>query len=110
MRVKFLDGMRGLAALYVVLHHAYLEVADKAQFASIVDALGPARLLFDSGKLSVDVFIVLSGYVLMLPVMRSGGTDQESGGLLPTTMPANPPYYAAAECVNDFGLFVISSG
>ena len=65
--------MRGLAALYVVLHNAYLEVADKAQFASIVDALGPARLLFDSGKLSVDVFIVLSGYVLMLTVMRSGG-------------------------------------
>ena len=73
LRVRFLDGIRGLAALYVVIHHAYLEVAVKAQFSELIHRLGPINFLFDSGKLAVDIFIVLSGYALMLPVVRAGG-------------------------------------
>lgn len=64
-RLAYLDGMRGMAALYVVAHHAYLEVRPH-----VFDALGPlGRYLTDwlgYGHIGVGVFIVLSGYCLML--------------------------------------------
>ena len=96
LRVRFLDGIRGLAALYVVIHHAYLEVAVKAQFSELIHRLGPINFLFDSGKLAVDIFIVLSGYALMLPVVRAGGRIRS----LPDYIRRRcrrilPPYYAA---------------
>ena len=66
--LAYLDGLRGLAALFVVLHHAYLTIWN-----------GPARpegwvgvllapLTF--GHYAVVVFLVLSGYCLTLPVQR----------------------------------------
>lgn len=95
-RLQFIDGMRGLAALYVVFHHAYLEATRPPEFASIVQALGPARILFESGKLAVDVFIVLSGYVLMLPIIRAQGRMRSPGSyLLRRCRRILPPYYVA---------------
>ena len=63
----FLDGVRGLAALFVVAHHlwqTYIKVA-----LSGVKGILANWLLY--GHLAVDVFIVLSGFCLMLPVARS---------------------------------------
>lgn len=65
MRAYFphLDGLRGLAALYVVLHHAFLLCAQTFPIRAknnLTDAL-----LY--GHLAVDVFIVLSGFCLALP-------------------------------------------
>ncbi len=59
--------MRALAALYVVIHHASLQIPR--------DHLAQNWLLpyFAYGRHAVDVFIVLSGYCLMLPVARNNG-------------------------------------
>ena len=71
IRFHYLDGMRGIAALYVVLHHAYMEIA------WLGGAWMPGWLRFfapwiRNGEVAVSAFIVLSGYSLMLPVARAG--------------------------------------
>ena len=73
-RYPWLDGMRGLAALYVLLHHAALEVNTRDLPSLAVDATA----WLAHGHLAVAVFIVLSGFSLMLPVGRDGGI---AGGL-----------------------------
>jgi peptidoglycan/LPS O-acetylase OafA/YrhL len=63
--LAFLDGLRGSAALYVMLFHV---VADG------VDRLAANPLLLDLlrfGHEAVVIFIVLSGFLLSLPVARS---------------------------------------
>jgi peptidoglycan/LPS O-acetylase OafA/YrhL len=74
VHLSYLDGMRGLAALHVTIHHALME------YPWAVDALlagggWPAALasFFRNGSAPVILFIVLSGYCLMIPVVRSGG-------------------------------------
>ncbi|CAA9221691.1 MAG: hypothetical protein AVDCRST_MAG56-439 [uncultured Cytophagales bacterium] len=80
--LRYLDGLRAAAALFVVLHHAWLEA-------------GLAYNVF--GHYAVGLFIVLSGFCLMLPVIRGGGTLP--GGSLhffrKRARRILPPYYAA---------------
>ncbi len=92
LRLPFLDGLRALAAIYVVCFHAALG------FES--DLSGPwraLRLAFAFGHEAVAIFIVLSGYCLMLPVARAADGKLE-GGLGPYFMRRAyrilPPYYA----------------
>jgi peptidoglycan/LPS O-acetylase OafA/YrhL len=92
-REAFLDGLRGLAALYVVLHHAFLEVGH------LPGGHGgaAAAAVFQLGRLSVAVFIVLSGYCLTASANRSGTLGV---GSLPRFLARRawrilPPYYAA---------------
>jgi peptidoglycan/LPS O-acetylase OafA/YrhL len=66
--LAFLDGVRGAAALFVVLHHAMASLPAGAD--DRVDHL--LRILTHGGHFAVDLFIVLSGYCLMLPLSRSG--------------------------------------
>lgn len=66
LRLPYLDSLRALAALYVVAFHCVLGFAAK-------DLNGPWRLLRRAcafGHEAVAIFIVLSGYCLMLPVIR----------------------------------------
>ncbi|ARV63063.1 acyltransferase [Nostocales cyanobacterium HT-58-2] len=96
IRLAYLDGIRGLAALYVVLVHCW--------DPNITEALHPALLwspmekFLRYGIFAVVVFIVLSGYCLMLPVVRSP-KKYFSGGLLGffkrRIRRIIPPYYAA---------------
>ena len=62
--LPFLDGIRALAALYVVLHHASTNLREPAS-----SALAP---WLGYGHFAVDVFIVLSGFSLTLPVAIFG--------------------------------------
>src|SRR4051794_27298620 len=67
-RVVGLDGLRGLAALFVVLHHCYL-----MSYPGYPDNTGPrwlAWLLY--GHLAVVVFIALSGFSLAVAPARKG--------------------------------------
>ena len=67
-RLAALDGVRGLAALYVVVHHIFLRAfpgypADRAPFWAA---------WFIYGRFAVVVFIVLSGFSLALAPVRHG--------------------------------------
>lgn len=68
-RVLWLDGVRGAAAIFVVLHHTWL-----ATWPSFPSNAGPAwvePLLY--GHMAVAVFIVVSGFSLALVPMSNGG-------------------------------------
>ena len=69
LRLEYLDGLRALAALYVVLFHAGLGFSPRELPAW---ARNVQRVL-SFGHDAVAVFIVLSGYCLMLPVARAEG-------------------------------------
>jgi peptidoglycan/LPS O-acetylase OafA/YrhL len=67
-RVLALDGIRGLAALYVVLHHCWL-----VTFHGYPANTGPRWLGWLAyGHLAVVVFIVLSGFSLAMAPARRG--------------------------------------
>jgi peptidoglycan/LPS O-acetylase OafA/YrhL len=100
LRLEYLDGLRGLAALYVVWYHIYLDVVnDQKTSAKIPELLHPfMELLFAHGSSSVAIFIVLSGYCLMLPVARSEDGQLRGGFFSYIKRRARrilPPYYAA---------------
>ncbi|QDL10653.1 acyltransferase [Brasilonema octagenarum UFV-E1] len=93
LRLHFLDGLRGLASLYVVLVHIQRYMGE--QVPVFLQIIGRS---VKYGNFAVAIFIVLSGFVLMLPVARSqkgylpGGfwdyIQRRSRRIL-------PPYYAA---------------
>lgn len=92
-RVDWLDGIRGAAALFVVLHHTWLSV-----WTAFPRNVGPwwlGWLLY--GHLAVAVFIVVSGFSLSLAPVRRG--DTLSGGarrfLRRRAWRILPPYWAA---------------
>ena len=99
IHLEFLDGIRGLSAFYVLLHHAYLMLLD----AGVGAGGGLAGLLMSGlrplafGRYAVDMFIVLSGYCLMLPMVR--GANGMKGGfkgyIRRRARRILPPYYAA---------------
>jgi peptidoglycan/LPS O-acetylase OafA/YrhL len=77
---RYLDGVRGAAALFVVGHHLWLQ----------------SRLPFTLyGHFAVDLFIVLSGFCLTLPLLATEG--KFSGGVLRYFVRRGvrilPPYY-----------------
>lgn len=90
-RVRSLDGLRGVAALVVLFHHALLASAPKLAGAylartyedrTIPSGLAPSKGSFDwlisytplhvfwAGPEFVVVFFVLSGFVLSLPIAK----------------------------------------
>jgi peptidoglycan/LPS O-acetylase OafA/YrhL len=92
-RVEWLDAVRGLAALFVVLHHTWLSV-----WPAYPRTTGPwwlGWLLY--GHLAVAVFIVVSGFSLSLAPVRHG--DTLSGGgrrfIRRRAWRILPPYWAA---------------
>ena len=98
LRLHYLDGLRGLAALYVVIFHVYLEASYRWAGLALPRKLWLASQWMIYGHSAVVVFIVLSGYCLMLPVIRSDD-GQLSGGLKRFFIRRGrrilPPYYAA---------------
>ncbi|MFZ4894158.1 acyltransferase family protein [Plantibacter sp. Mn2098] len=77
-RLRALDGMRGVAALVVVLYHVSLLArpfthSGTSAAAWTIATETPLKLAF-AGTEAVQVFFVLSGLVVALPLLR-GGTD-----------------------------------
>lgn len=88
-----LDGMRGFAALWVMVFHIYLLTLKNTPISS------PYALVLgglQAGHFAVNVFIVLSGFCLMLPVLKHSAI---SGGYLlfykRRAARILPPLYAA---------------
>jgi len=69
VHLAYLDGLRGAAAFYVVLFHAGVGFTS----ADLPLLARNARRLLTFGHCAVAIFIVLSGYCLMLPVARAEG-------------------------------------
>ncbi len=92
---RFADGLRGLAALVVCVFHAYLATG----YAGDTTRELPRPFAYLSlGDMAVPVFIVLSGFVLMLPAARAPGLTLSGGWrgfLRRRARRILPPYFAA---------------
>jgi peptidoglycan/LPS O-acetylase OafA/YrhL len=77
--IRYVEGLRALAALIVYVNHAYAQAFyHNLVFYHPDGLLWFTRFVMVTGHLSVTVFIVISGFVLTLPVVASG--DQLRGG------------------------------
>lgn len=86
-RISSLDGLRGLAALIVVIYHALLTSPQfsRVHFGDAVPVApwmwlftwSPLHLVW-AGSEAVTVFFVLSGFVLALPYRLSASPDWDS--------------------------------
>jgi peptidoglycan/LPS O-acetylase OafA/YrhL len=76
-RLHYLDGIRATAALAVIVNHCFQQVYGIHPSGNAFFHLAP---LLQLGHFSVVIFIVLSGFCLMLPVVR--GSGQLPGGAI----------------------------
>ncbi|MFD4501366.1 acyltransferase family protein [Streptomyces sp. NPDC058457] len=91
-QVRGLDGLRGLAALYVVLFHCWLYTFPGYPSSSAPAWLG--GLMF--GRLAVVFFLVLSGFSLAISPARHGWRSAGIGEFLRRrAWRILPPYWAA---------------
>lgn len=97
LHLTHVEGLRALAAYVVFINHAYAQVWMSAQMPTPPWYLSPFVYAMVAGHLSVTVFIVISGFCLMLPVARAG--NQLRGGtaafLQRRARRILPPYYGA---------------
>lgn len=97
-RVATLDGVRGLAILLVIAHHA-------SQFAVVRPRTGAETAisrLFAQGWIGVDLFFVLSGYLITGLLLRARGRPRYFRNFYARrTLRIFPLYYATvfAMCV-----------
>ncbi|MFG2370964.1 acyltransferase family protein [Streptomyces sp. NPDC048504] len=103
-QVLGLDGLRGLAALYVVLFHCWLYA-----FPGYPDSSAPRVLdVLMFGRIAVVFFLVLSGFSLAISPARHGW---RSGGvaqfLRRRAWRILPPYWAALAMSLVISLFVV---
>ena len=90
-RLAHLDGLRGLAALFVVLHHVWLTIWP-LEYGRSPSGWARATDVFAYGHFAVGVFIVLSGYCLARPDALADGV---LGFFRRRARRILPPYYAA---------------
>lgn len=76
-RIGALDGLRGIAALVVLIHHSFVSIAplgdvyfDKPPSAALTWLVASPIHLVWAGPEAVYVFFILSGLVLTLPALR----------------------------------------
>jgi len=92
--LRHVEGMRAVAAIAVLFNHGFAQVWDGGK-----DPAGPLsvfKYFMVLGHLAVSVFIVISGFCLMMPVVRAG---ELRGGVRNffqrRARRILPPYYSA---------------
>lgn len=68
--LEYIDGLRAIAAVYVVLHHSVLQNFENG-VGSVTGMKAHFLTFFFHGNFAVDLFIVISGFCLMLPVLQA---------------------------------------
>jgi peptidoglycan/LPS O-acetylase OafA/YrhL len=87
---EFLDGLRGLACLAVVLNHVKIPILEDQMPA------GLWTYTFHKGGLGVLVFFVLSGYVIAYSLRSTDGSAAAAANFMERrTIRITPPYYVA---------------
>jgi peptidoglycan/LPS O-acetylase OafA/YrhL len=106
LRIGYLDGVRGLASLYILITHLHQFAIQFVEPAGDINAHSRLRTIarflnftaFDYAHYAVGMFLVLSGYCLMLPVAASGDGIPRGGSLgflRRRAVRLLPTYYAA---------------
>jgi peptidoglycan/LPS O-acetylase OafA/YrhL len=70
VRFRFLDGLRGWAALVVLLHHLFVDGLPANSL--MADRTLWAKVFFLNGTLAVSVFFVISGFSLSIRYLETG--------------------------------------
>lgn len=68
-RIKHLDGMRGLAILMVIGYHAYARWPELLPYTNLTQHIP----LFSFGWLGVELFFMISGFVIFMTLDKSDG-------------------------------------
>jgi len=97
VHLDFIEGMRACAALMVIVNHTYAQT-----WLAVDNVFPPPALSFltfsmVTGHLAVSVFICISGFCLMLPIVRGDGTLRGGAWQFFKRRARRilPPYYAA---------------
>ena len=91
-RYAFADGLRGLAALWVVFYH--LLHGSHVQLLTEYIGSGLSAIFFEYGNLGVPIFFVLSGFVMAVTTNNKNmGGLQSSRFMLRRLIRISPPYY-----------------
>jgi peptidoglycan/LPS O-acetylase OafA/YrhL len=96
-RIDHLDGIRAVTALWVVAHHAWQFAISTADHGAASSWFKPFSVL-KYGEFGVAMFIVLSGYCLAMPVLRTPALTLRGGVgtfVARRSQRILPPYYAA---------------
>ena len=92
MRFKTIDGLRGIAALAVVVFH--LHGATKVAFGDWLPSL--LDRFFAAGHYGVDIFFVISGFVIAFSIRSAAPTWGFVGRFaLRRSIRLDPPYWTA---------------
>ncbi len=97
VRLDFLDGIRGCAAIFVAAFHALL-FTGHGDLRSYSSAGRIIAFFLSFGHYAVAVFIVLSGFCLAIPVAKSKNKELTGGFrayIGRRALRILPPYYAA---------------
>lgn len=89
-RFTFVDALRGVAALWVASYHFYGGVSSGRQVFP-----EPFHWLFRHGNCGVEVFFVISGFVIAYTIRNSRVTPRYFGNfMLRRSIRLEPPYWA----------------
>jgi peptidoglycan/LPS O-acetylase OafA/YrhL len=98
-RFDELEGYRGIAALLIVVFHAYQYAREALKLHTYLYEGTPLHLLLHSLDASVSWFFVLSGFLVFLPFARSAIAQQarqsSRGFLIRRAIRIVPTYYLA---------------
>ena len=71
-RIAYLDGHRGVAILLVVFFHAYARWPEVVPYGKAYEDI----VLFKYGWLGVELFFLISGYVILMSLERCNGIKE----------------------------------